>query len=247
MKVLLTSKPSGKAKEMLPRVALTLKAAGIQTVSSAEKADFILSLGGDGTLLHKIRRFIEYGKPFAGINAGSVGFLCYFQPEQLSDVKGLDAAETEEFNAFVVTTGKIKDFAIQDIRVERVDQSTLKMRVKEGQTVLAKRQNGDGLIITNALGSTGYNASAGGPVLELSDKGVLVTPICPIRPDNIFYDSFIESKYFKDIDLELVCEKKARLVLDDRAYTIPANMPVRIKKAKKSYRLAVRRRDVYKK
>jgi len=248
MKVFLTLKPGEKAKELLPLLLNALNTAGIMLSDRPSRADMIISVGGDGTLLHKIHKYLEYQKPFIGFNAGSVGFLCYLHPDGLADqLNIIDKITTNKYPVMEVEFEGIKLMAVQDLRLERLDERTIKMKIKANGRVLANRQNGDGVIVANTIGSTGYNTSAGGPVLDLTDQGFLVTPICPIRPDGVFYDSFTGTKYFENLDLEITCEKNARLVLDDRAYTIPARTPVHIQKAKVSYELAVRRRDVYKK
>ena len=238
-KVYITSKPNPKADQIEKRLKDALLIAKTEITENPDESDIILSVGGDGTVLYKIYQYLDHNKPFICVNAGSVGCLCRIEPEAIEEeIPQLEKIDYFEFPVFEVLFGEGNDVAIQDIRIERNDHRSLKMRIKESGNILANRHNGDGIIIANSAGSTGYNQSAGGQILELHDQGTVVTPVCPIIPGKI-YDSITSSKYYGDIDLEVVCENDARLVLDDRVYLISAGLPIRIRKSDKTYKLAI--------
>lgn len=150
-----------------------------------EKSDFLVSLGGDGTLLSLVRRSYEYRKPVFGINAGNLGFLADITIEEVDDF--LDQLLKEEYriDERMVIEGYIrkasgekqKFFAFNDVVVSRPVIS----KMVQIDAAIDKEQfnsyKGDGLIIATPTGSTAYNLAAGGPVMYPLTQAFILTPI----------------------------------------------------------------------
>lgn len=155
--------------------------------SIPEDVECILVLGGDGTLLQAARDTMRREIPLLGINLGTLGYLAEVECSNLEkSLEGFmkDSYQVEER---MMLKGKIirKDqeiedtFALNDIVITR--GGTLRIInfdiFVNGQFL--KGYNADGIIISTPTGSTGYNMSAGGPLVEPRAKLMVLTPICP--------------------------------------------------------------------
>lgn len=161
---------------------------GVQYLPQKEclqKTDVILTIGGDGTILHEANLSLEYRKPILGINLGRCGFLATCEIDEMETklsavargdfmldnrmllyvrVLGDDSWEGHALNDVVMTKGRLQqaiDFSIYC------------------DDILVEHYRGDGVIVATPTGSTAYSLAAGGPILDSQTKGVVVTPICP--------------------------------------------------------------------
>lgn len=151
-----------------------------------ESSDFIVSYGGDGTLISTARRSLDYGIPILGIHAGRLGFLADFSLDELDDflLKMREKKYRVDERAVLEVTlnGTFRDkklYAINDVvftrdRISKMIQIDALVDEKKFNTYF-----GDGLIISTPTGSTAYNLSAGGPVLFPMSNVFALTPICP--------------------------------------------------------------------
>ena len=147
-----------------------------------EKAQCGLVLGGDGTLIRAVRDLGEHSLPLLGINLGTLGFLA---DVELKDFKGaLDRLfkgqpDIEERmmleGAF---RGSRKDIAINDIVLAREGKVRIVSFNIYVNGALLNTYQADGVILSTPTGSTGYNLSAGGPVVEPTAQMIVITPIC---------------------------------------------------------------------
>jgi NAD+ kinase len=140
--------------------------------------DFIIVLGGDGTMLRAAQFSAPKGIPLLGINLGNVGFLTHVNKEN-----GLKALEKVlsgfyrlEKRMMLVTENKP---ALNDI-VLKGDKLT-RFNVKINGRFLYEAR-ADGIIVATPTGSTAYSRSAGGPLLMCQSEMTAVTPICPGDP-----------------------------------------------------------------
>jgi NAD+ kinase len=153
----------------------------------AEKAEIIVVLGGDGTMLATARLLGGKGVPVIGINFGLLGYLTEFSVEDLFPL--LERVLTGDFHiekrvqlyASVIRNGNrvAKGTVLNDVVVNK---SALARMIDlecwiNGQ--LINRFRADGLIISTPTGSTAYSLSAGGPLIHPSIHAMLITPICP--------------------------------------------------------------------
>lgn len=172
------------AKQDVENIADRLKERGHIICDSFSDCDLILSLGGDGTLLKAAQHAIRYDKPLAGINCGRLGYLCLLKQEEIAGFdKALAEATISEKTLLKCQMDGVDYYAINDIAAGKTSF---------GKTVdLSLSVNGhfryttrcDGLIVATPVGSSAYNLSAYGPLLD-DDTGVLtITPICSHTKD----------------------------------------------------------------
>jgi NAD+ kinase len=157
---------------------------GVSFEQLCEKSDFLVSLGGDGTLLSLVRKSYGHHKPVLGINAGTLGFLA---DVRISEVDAfLDNLLIDEYRiddrmmieGYIQTADGRKNFyAFNDVVITRPSISHM---VKIDASIDGEWFNtyrGDGLIISTPTGATAYNLAAGGPVMYPLTKAFIMTPI----------------------------------------------------------------------
>jgi len=181
------------------------------------KADLIIVLGGDGTLLSVARLTHPFDVPILAVNLGSLGFLTevslsdmYGTLEQV--LKGESISERRMLlNACLQRDGKTiqDDFALNDVSINKNSARIVNLEVHvNGQYMTSYRA--DGLIIATPTGSTAYSLSAGGPIIHPSMNALLLSPICPFtltnRPIVIPSQSVLQVK--------LITEEEVQVTLD---------------------------------
>lgn len=151
-----------------------------------QNSDFLVTIGGDGTLISAVRRSYRYQLPVLGIHAGKLGFLADIDISELETF--VDQMLKGEFRidqrailqATIVTpNGETTIYAFNDIVLTR--PSIAKM-IRLETFVDGKSFNtyyGDGVVVSTPTGSTAYNLSAGGPVMFPLTQVFALTPICP--------------------------------------------------------------------
>ncbi len=166
-----------------------LTEAGIEVLSEDQvaRADLVIAVGGDGTMLHAGSLTRQADIPLLGINRGRLGFLAdVTTDDMLSSVDHILAgdytiesrlmlgAELQRGNGDVVTAIAFNDVVLQRSETGRmVDFETS----VAGQFV--NTHSGDGLIVATPTGSTAYALSCGGPIVEPHLDAMVVVPICP--------------------------------------------------------------------
>ena len=152
-----------------------------------EDIDCVIVLGGDGTFIQTVRDFSDLDIPLVGVNMGTVGFLTTIEMDDL--YSGLDALIDGDYTIQhrMLLRGSVhrdgrrlqKSIAFNDVIVTRSGFSRiveLKIYVNDQ---LLDIYPADGVIISTPAGSTGYNLSAGGPVVFPETEMMIITPICP--------------------------------------------------------------------
>ena len=163
-----------------------IDAEGVEFDTLCQKVDFIISLGGDGTLISVSRRSFQYAKPVLGINAGNLGFLTDIKLDEGIDF--IDAIFKDDYRidnrmvlrvTFVKEGKKEKVIAFNDVVFSRPSIDSM---IKLDAMIENEKVNtyyGDGLIVSTPTGSTAYNLSSGGPIVFPLTKAIILTPICP--------------------------------------------------------------------
>jgi NAD+ kinase len=149
-------------------------------------ADFVLVLGGDGTLLSVAREVAGTGMPVLGINLGTLGFLAEVEPNRMEEaIERLMNGDylTEErmmLDATVVHDGKetVLSSALNDVTLTRCGSLQMIRYSIYVNGKLLCNMGADGVIVSTPTGSTGYNMSAGGPIAEPGAKLMMLTPVC---------------------------------------------------------------------
>ncbi|MDY2726565.1 MAG: NAD(+)/NADH kinase [Anaerostipes faecalis] len=147
----------------------------------------VIVLGGDGTMLHAARLVVKHDLPMVGVNLGTLGFLTEIELEKL--YQGLDCLLHDNFiieQRMMLDGGVIHNneltyhhSALNDVVISRSGFSRIISYRIIVNGKLLDIYPADGVIISTPTGSTGYNLSAGGPVVNPSASVILLTPICP--------------------------------------------------------------------
>lgn len=161
-------------------------------------ADFLLSLGGDGTLLESVTYVGERQIPIAGVNFGRLGFLATIAPGKLQDT--LNALEADQFTLDDRTLVHVDsekagsrpnvfegvNFGLNDFTISKTESSSMIVVHAYLDGKFLNSYWADGLVISTPTGSTGYCLSVGGPVVMPHSGNFIVAPMCPhnlnVRP-----------------------------------------------------------------
>ena len=158
---------------------------GIDFDRMCEQADFLISLGGDGTLLSLVRRSYGTGKPVLGINAGNLGFLADIR---LKDAEAFLTRMLEgdyRIDDRMMIEGYVQRsdgsqesfFALNDVVITSPKPSKMVQVNASIDSVRFNSYRGDGVIISTPTGSTAYNLAAGGPIIYPLTKAFILTPV----------------------------------------------------------------------
>ncbi|MGO4971790.1 NAD(+)/NADH kinase [[Clostridium] aminophilum] len=147
----------------------------------------VIALGGDGTLLQASRDLAGLDIPLFGINLGHLGYLTQVSSEP-ELMPALDCLMEGLFRVDrrMMLHGKIwsgdtvisDDIALNDVILNRYGMDALRFDVYVNDTVF-NEYKADGMIVATPTGSTAYNLSAGGPIVDPGAKLMILTPICP--------------------------------------------------------------------
>jgi NAD+ kinase len=153
----------------------------------AARADLVVAIGGDGTLLYAAGLVARHNVPLLGINRGHLGFLTDVMPEQLvaevdaalqgkldSDERPLLEARLENARGVVAQVLALNDVVMQRLATGRMIDFESHV---DGRYV--NTHAGDGVVIASATGSTAYALSCGGPIVEPHLDVFVVAPISP--------------------------------------------------------------------
>ncbi len=166
-------------------------------------------LGGDGTMLRAAHSIGTYNIPFIGINLGTLGFLT--EIEESNVCEALDRLLKDDYiiEERMMIEGSVKDKvfdALNDVVITRAGFSRiigLKIYVNNQ---LLDTYGADGVILATPTGSTGYNMSAGGPIVSPKASAIVVTPISPhsLTSKSIVFDST------EEIRVEIMKKRKTQ-------------------------------------
>lgn len=159
----------------------------VSSIDIPEGTQCILVIGGDGTILAAARMLVGSNIPLLGINLGTLGFLADVNLADLS--KTLDLLLQDQYqieNRIMLTAEVYKQgekaatyIALNDFNINRFGASrVIGLKVDINGSVI-DRYRADGVIVCTPTGSTGYNLSAGGPIINPTCKNFVITPICP--------------------------------------------------------------------
>jgi len=153
---------------------------------SLNKSNIIIVCGGDGFMLRAIQKFYKFSKPFFGINCGTIGFLMNqnINADLNKNVLNSKPIEVNPIVAKVVTYNKkiYSVLAINEVSLLRQTKQTSSIRIFKNKKILMNNLSGDGVLLSTPIGSTAYNFSVGGPVLNLKSEKLALTPISVFKP-----------------------------------------------------------------
>lgn len=206
-----------------------------------EKADILLSIGGDGTLLGAITLVRDSDIPILGINTGTLGFISSVSTDQIEyainhllkgeySIKERTLLSLESNNNLFGDT----NFALNEVTVLKKDTSSMIRVHAYLDDEFINTYWADGLIISSPTGSTGYSLSCGGPIVLPGTNNFIITPIAPhnlnVRPIIVSDESKITLKVSQQDELALVA-------LDSRSRAIGPKLELTIRKAKYKVKL----------
>lgn len=150
--------------------------------SVSEDADCVFVLGGDGTLIRAAREIRSRKVPLLGVNLGTLGYLAEVEVRHIEETVDYlleyDVAVEARMMLCGSVNGKEEDASLNDIVVTRVGElRIIHFNIYVNGELLNSYQ-ADGVIICTPTGSTGYNLSAGGPIVEPTASMIVITPIC---------------------------------------------------------------------
>ena len=149
-----------------------------------QKCDAVVTIGGDGTIIHAAKHAANFEKPLLGINMGRLGFVAELEPNERPMLERLFSGDynVEKRQMLKVTlkskSGSKSFFALNDAVISRGSMTKiidLDVWLKKSYIC---HYCADGLIVATPTGSSAYALSAGGPVIEPSMSCILMTPIC---------------------------------------------------------------------
>lgn len=188
----LTGKPGDDAvHDVLSRLAGQLTGMGVTVCTDesglAARADLIVCIGGDGSLLHAAREYGLAGIPLVGVNLGRLGFLVDVSPDRAADdlARILEGEFVEEHRAAlemtVLRAGRpVADgVALNDVVLHKADPGRLLDFSTHIDGTGVTTHRADGMVVATPTGSTAYALSGGGPILHPAMDAIVLVPICP--------------------------------------------------------------------
>ncbi|OKY78123.1 MAG: NAD kinase NadF [Candidatus Methanohalarchaeum thermophilum] len=202
--------------------------------SNLEKCDFIVTVGGDGTIL-KTFQVLADPVPILGINTGEVGFLTSIERDEnykqiVSDkINSFDVEKRERLKVDVKNKNlppAVNEVVILTSEPAKMLQLTIKLRGRE-----IERFRADGLVVSTPTGSTAYSMSAGGPILDPNVEAFVLVPIAPYK---LSARPFVVPSSF-NFTVELIRKgKEADLVVDGQtSEKISEGQKIKFTKAEK--------------
>ena len=148
-------------------------------------ADAVICFGGDGTILHSAKLATRYGVPILGVNIGTMGFMAELECSELEELARLARNDFSIDSRMMldVTVSRERsiifhEMCLNDVVITKGAVARIVHLSVECDGVQAMECGGDGIIVATPTGSTAYNLSAGGPIVEPEAHNILITPIC---------------------------------------------------------------------
>ncbi len=150
--------------------------------------DLCIALGGDGTIISTARLLRKRDIPILGINLGHLGFMSSVEKNEIDAAVELlinenyDTEERMMINARIIRKGVKTEpeyCAFNDVVISRLGFSRMISAKAFVNDAIVNTYFGDGIIVSTPTGSTGYNLSAGGPIVTPEAELMVLTPICP--------------------------------------------------------------------
>ena len=201
---------------------------------SVKKFDFLITLGGDGTILEAITHIQDYQVPILGINLGRLGFLATIEKTKIRnsieklrrDMFSIDSRSLLYLESNLPLFEKTP-FALNDFTILKRDTSSMITIHTYVNGSYLNSYWADGLIVSTPTGSTGYSLSCGGPIIFPGSGNFIITPVAPhnlnVRPIVISDESVISFE-IEGRNENFLC------TLDSRFETITAAHQLAIRK-----------------
>ena len=212
---------------------------GVSTFTShddiKDKADYMFSLGGDGTLLDTLTFIRNQNIPVVGINIGRLGFLANIGKDEIESA--IDAIQSASYVLDKRTLLELEsnkplfgqvNYALNDVTIHKKDTSSMIVIHTYINGEFLNSYFADGLIVATPTGSTGYSLSCDGPIVIPTSENFVITPIAPhnlnVRPI-VVSDSSVISFEIEGRNENFFC------TLDARTESIDSTFQIAVKKS----------------
>ena len=178
-KILIISDKNKKSIKLKKIITRKLKS------SKFNKLDIIIVIGGDGFMLQTLKKNKKSSKIFYGINSGNYGFLMnkFSEKNFLVNLSKSKMVKISPLEMRVISKNKInKCLAINEVSILRQSRQAAYLSIKNGSKYVIKKLISDGVLASTPAGSTAYNMSVHGPILNLNSNKISIAPISPFRP-----------------------------------------------------------------
>ena len=148
-------------------------------------ADLIVCFGGDGTILHMAKSAARRDIPMIGVNIGTMGFMAELESSEMEQlariVTGDYTIDTRMMLDVTIQRDRdiiFHDICLNDVAITKGSVGRIVTLNVKCDNVTALECGGDGIVISTPTGSTAYNLSAGGPIVEPDARNIIITPLC---------------------------------------------------------------------
>ena len=151
-----------------------------------KKDNLIIVVGGDGFMLQTLKKNKKSKRLFYGVNSGNYGFLMNkFSSKNF--IKNFIRSKTVSISPLEMVVKNYKNnikkhIAINEVSVLRQSRQAASLSIKQGSRQIIKKLVSDGVLVSTPAGSTAYNLSVHGPILNLNSRKLSISPISPFRP-----------------------------------------------------------------
>ena len=149
------------------------------------KKNIVIVIGGDGFMLKTLKKNKKTKKIFYGINSGNYGFLMnkFTKKHLLKNIHKSNMISISPLEMVVKTKNRIRRcLAINEVSILRQSRQAANLSIKNKSNFIMKRLVSDGVLVSTPAGSTAYNLSVHGPILDLNSKKISIAPISAFRP-----------------------------------------------------------------
>ena len=150
-----------------------------------KKKNIVIVVGGDGFMLKTLKKNKKTKKFFYGVNSGNYGFLMnkFSKKNFIKNINKSKLINIFPLEMVVSSKSKIKKcLAINEVSILRQSRQAANLTIKNKTTFIMKKLVSDGVLVSTPAGSTAYNLSVHGPILNLNSKKISVAPISAFRP-----------------------------------------------------------------
>lgn len=207
MKTVIFKNPDGVDEKILKKITEKLKSEDIEfeffeKENQIRDVDFCIAFGGDGTILHSAKLCSKYNKAVLGINGGHLGYTAGLEPDEINLIGEIKRGKyyIDKRTMLEIEANGEKFYCVNDAVISKGSLSRMIDFSLFIEDKAVMNTSSDGIIISTPTGSTAYSLSAGGPILDPSIEGILITSICSHslfdRPIVINDNKVIKVKFF---------------------------------------------------
>ena len=150
-----------------------------------KRSNLVIVIGGDGFMLQTLKKNTNSSLLYYGINSGNYGFLMnkFLEKKIINNLNKSKIAKISPLEMTVYSKKKRKKIlAINEVSILRQSRQAAIISIRSGSKYIIKKLVSDGVLVSTPAGSTAYNMSVHGPILDLNSKKLSIAPISAFRP-----------------------------------------------------------------